>query len=76
MTTLQQEIYWIISNIKTIINLLALIYQKKKKNANNPKQINYTGKLEEDDDVTIFFIAEMRRKAILNFPLDSLIERK
>ena len=28
--TLQQEIYWIISNIKTIINLLALIYQEKK----------------------------------------------
>ena len=28
--TLQQEIYWIISNIKIIINLLALIYQEKR----------------------------------------------
>ena len=31
------------------------------------------GKLEENDGVTMFFIAERKQKTILNFSLDSLI---
>ena len=38
-----------------------------------PLQINFSGKLEEDDGATAFFIAEKQLKAILNFSLDSLI---
>ena len=34
---------------------------------NVPQQINFTGKLEEDDDATMFFITEKQKKAILNF---------
>ena len=41
-------------------------------NTNIPQQINSKGKLEEDDGVTMFFIAEKQQK-ILNFSLDSLI---
>ena len=33
----------------------------------------FTGKLEEDDGATMFFIAEKQQKTILNFFLDSLI---
>ena len=42
-------------------------------NASIPQQINFTGKLEEDDGATMFFIAEKQQKTILNFSLDSLI---
>ena len=42
-------------------------------NTNIPQQINFTGKLEEDDGATIFFIVEKQQKAILNSSLDSLI---
>ena len=38
-----------------------------------PQQINFTGKLEESDGATEFFIAEKQQKTILNFSLDSLI---
>ena len=38
-----------------------------------PQQINFTGKLEEDDGATMFFIAEKQQEAILNISLDSLI---
>ena len=38
-----------------------------------PKQINFEGKLEEDDGRTMFFIAKKLQKTILNFSLDSLI---
>ena len=37
------------------------------------QQINFTGKLEEDDVAAMFFITEKLQKAILNFSLDSLI---
>ena len=40
---------------------------------NIPQQINFTGKLEEADDASMFFIAEKQLKVILNFSLDSLI---
>ena len=36
------------------------------------QQINFVGKLDEDDDAKMFFIAEKQQKIILNFPLDSL----
>ena len=42
-------------------------------NTNIPQQINFVGKLEEDDGATMFFIAEKQLKTILNFSLDSLI---
>ena len=45
-------------------------------NTNIPQQINFTGKLEEDDGATMFFIAEKQQKAILNFSLDSLVVRQ
>ena len=32
-----------------------------------PQQINFAGKLEEDDGATIFFIAEKQQKIILDF---------
>ena len=42
-------------------------------NASIPQQINFTGRLDEDDGTTIFFIIEKHQKNILNFSLDSLI---
>ena len=42
-------------------------------NASISQQINFTGKLEENDGTTMFFIAEKQRKTILNFSLDSVI---
>ena len=41
-----------------------------------PLQINFTGKLEEDDGAAMFFIAEKQQKAVLNVSLDSLIVRE
>ena len=38
-----------------------------------PQQINFTGKLEKDDGVTMIFITEKQQKIIPNFSLDSLI---
>ena len=37
-----------------------------------PQQINFPGKL-EDDDAAMFFVAEKHQKTILNFSLDLLI---
>ena len=37
-----------------------------------PQQIDFTGKLEEDNSETIFFITEKQQKTILNFSFDSL----
>ena len=45
-------------------------------NTSIPLQINCTGKLEEDDGATMFFIAEKQQKAVLNVSLDSLIVRE
>ena len=64
-------------------NLLSYLYYQKyyklididlsrKTNASIPQQINFIGKLEEDDGAT-FFIAEKQQKTILNFSLNSLI---
>ena len=65
-------------------NLLDLLYHQKyykligidlsrQTNTSIPQQINFTGKLEEDDDATMFFMAEKQQKTIFNFLLDSLI---
>ena len=64
-------------------NLLNYLYYQKyyklididlsrKTNASIPQQINFIGKLEEDDGAT-FSIAEKQQKTILNFSLNSLI---
>ena len=45
----------------------------KQKNKIIPQQINFVGKLEEEDGATMFFNAEKQQKTILNFSLDSLI---
>ena len=42
-------------------------------NTNILQQINFTGKLEEDDGSIMFFITDKQQKTILNFSLDSLI---
>ena len=42
-------------------------------NTNISQQINFIGKLENDDDATMFFTAEKQQKSIINFSLDSLI---
>ena len=65
-------------------NLLDYLYHQKyhkligidlsrQTNTSIPQQINFIGKLEEDDGGTMFFIAEKQQKTILNFSLDSLI---
>ena len=36
------------------------------------QQINFLGKLEEDDGAAMFFIAEKKQKTVLNFSLNSL----
>ena len=44
----------------------------KQTNTSIPQQTNFTTKLEEEDGLTIFFIAEKQRKIILIIFLDSL----
>ena len=42
-------------------------------NKSIPQQINFVGKLEENDGAVMFFIAEKQQKTIINFSLNSLI---
>ena len=67
----------------TTENLLDLSYHQnyyelidtglsREKSINIPQQINFAGKLEEDDGATIFFNTKKQQKTILNFSLDSL----
>ena len=42
-------------------------------NTSISQNINFVGNLEQDNGVTVFFIAEKQQQNILNFPLDSLI---
>ena len=46
----------------------------KQTNMNVLKQINFVGKLEEDEVQTMFFIDEKHQKTILNFSLDLFID--
>ena len=80
---------WSFKNVYTTENLLdfsnhqnyyKLIYYKligidlsRQANINIPQQINFTGKLEENDGATSFLLLKSNRKNILNFSLDSLI---
>ena len=41
-------------------------------NTSIPQQINFTGNLEENDDASMFFVAEKQQKTILNVSLDLL----
>ena len=45
----------------------------RQKNTIISQQINFVGKLEEDDGATIIFIAEKQQKTTLDISLDSLI---
>ena len=66
MMTIQEEIYQIICIIKVIVNTLVEIYQDNQ----YEQQINFIGKLKEDDGTIVSFIAEKEQKIILNFSLD------
>ena len=65
-------------------NLLDYLYHQKyykligidlsrQTNADIPQQNNITGKLEESNGASMFFITERQQKTILIFSLDSLI---
>ena len=51
---------------------LIVIDLLRQTNTSIPQQINFTGKLEEYYDATIFCITEKQQKTILNFSLDLL----
>ena len=72
------------TNDYTTGNLLDYLYHQKywrlsgvdlsrQTNTSIPQEIDFVGKLEEDDNATMFFIAEKQHKTILNFSLDFLI---
>ena len=42
-------------------------------NTSITQKINFIGKLEEDEGVKMFFMAEKQQKSFLSFSLDSLI---
>ena len=48
------------------------IYLSRQINKIIPQQINFTGKLEEDNGATMLFITKKQQKTILNFSLDLL----
>ena len=50
--------FWYHQNYYNLID----IDLSRQTNTNIPQQINFTGKLEEDDGATIFFIAEKQQK--------------
>ena len=56
-----------------IYRKLISIDLSRQANTSIRQQINFVGKLEEDDGVTIFFIVEKQQKTIPSFSLDSLI---
>ena len=51
--------------------LVIMILQDIQANTSIPQQINFTGKLEENDGAAMFFFAEKYQKTIINFSLDS-----
>ena len=72
---IQQEMYQIICIIENIKNSLVQIYQDKKIPLFLKKKFFFR-KLEEDNSVTIIFIAQKQQKTIRNFSLDSLIVKE
>ena len=69
---MQKEVYQIICIIKNVIKPIGIDLLRQSKTS-IPQQINFTGKLEEDDGTAMFFVSEKQQKTILNFSLDSLI---
>ena len=72
------------NNDYTTVNLLDYLYHQnyyeltgtdlsRQTNTSILQQINFVGKLEEDDGATMLFIAGKQQKTILNFSLDLLI---
>ena len=61
------------SNHQNYYKLISIDLSRKT-NASIPQQINFIGKLKEDDDA-IMFIAEKQQKTVLNLSLDPLILR-
>ena len=61
---LYQHIYY---KVNYIINL------SRQTKSTIPQKIYLTGKLQENDGTTLFYIAEKQQKIILNLSLDSLI---
>ena len=49
------------------------IDSSRQTNTNIPHQAKFTGKSEEDDGATMFFITEKEQKTFLNFSLNSLM---
>ena len=68
---IQQETYYITLILKFIINSL-VYFIKKTKSRSIPQQINFKGKLEEDNGATMFFIAKIQHKAIPTFFFKSI----
>ena len=69
------------NNGYTIGNLLDYLYHQnyyeligiglsRQTNTNILQQINFTGKLEEDNGAAMSFVNEKQQKTFLNFPLD------
>ena len=56
----------ITGNLLCFIKLIG-IHLSRQKNTNIPQQINFTGKLGEDNGAALFFIAEKQQKTILNY---------
>ena len=44
----------------------------RKRNWSIPQQINFIGKLQEEDGESMLFVAETQQKFIINFSIDSL----
>ena len=67
-----QWAYWYHENYYTLI----VTDLSRQKNTSIPQQISFTGKLEENNEATMLFIAEKQEKTILNFSLDLLIVKE
>ena len=61
--------------IQLLLNIIGIDLSNQT-NTSIPQQINFVGKSEKDDGVTMFFIAEKQQRTILNFSSNSLIFRE
>ena len=61
----------LIYTIQSITNFIG-IGLSRQENTSISQKINFTEKLEENDNATMFFFAEKQQKTILNFSLDAL----
>ena len=61
---IQHEIFLTTRIIKIIINSMAQIYQEIETNTNTniPQQINFTGKLEQNDGGAMFALLKINKK--------------